>query len=125
MPNHDASRRMATVFARRTQLAGLLLLGCVSLAMAADKVAELNDDFLEYLGSLEGDDESWLDFTAATTRGEPVTKPQVAAAQDSIKQSKGAARASSSSASSLASQPATHAAGVNTSATPKSGKADK
>jgi hypothetical protein len=50
---------------KRAQLVGLLVLGCVSLAMAADKAAELSDEFLEYLGSLEGNEDSWQDFAAA------------------------------------------------------------
>lgn len=54
----------AASLTKRAQLAGWMLLGCVSLAWTADKVAELSDDFLEYLGSLEGSDDTWMDFTA-------------------------------------------------------------
>jgi hypothetical protein len=56
------ARESRAVFVKRAQLAGLMLLGCVSLAAAADKVTELSDDFLEYLGSMEGSDDNWTDF---------------------------------------------------------------
>jgi len=101
--------------AKRTQLAGLLLLGCMSMAMAADKLGELSDDFLEYLGSLEGDDESWLDFTA-----EAVTSREPAAKQDAKVPSK--AGSSSSSAATTAGNPASS---TNTNAASKqTGKAE-
>jgi len=107
--------RNSASFFRRTQLASLMLLGCVSLVWAADKAAELSDDFLEYLGSLEGNDETWMDFAAdaATHDSTPDSakaKPQLAA-----KDSKTVVNASSSSA-----------AGVTTKAASTStGKADK
>ncbi len=94
--------------AKRTQLAGLLLLGCMSVVIATDKLAELSDEFLEYLGSMEGDDETWLDFTA-----------ELDAQQNSIKSGKASVGSSSSSAASRASN-------ANTSAVSKTtGKAEQ
>ena len=77
--------------AKRTQLAGLLVLGCVSAALAAEKLAELSDDFLEYLGSMEGDDETWMDFAGSTS--------QSATSQPATGSSKPMAAASSSASS--------------------------
>ncbi len=77
MPATNALRVARTTLTQRAQLASLLVLGCVSLVWAADKVAALSDDFLEYLGSLEGDDDSWMDFTVETTAAaKPVTAPE-------------------------------------------------
>jgi len=56
------TREQRAMFARRAQLASLMLLGCVSLAFGADKVIEPSDEFLEYLGSMEGSDDNWTDF---------------------------------------------------------------
>lgn len=108
--SRDELRGMAAVMVRRAQLASLLLLGCVSVVVAADKVAEVSDEFLEYLGSLEGDEESWMDFAESA-------KPQTKAGSDSK-----VASASSSSASSTKSMP--HAAS-NTSAASQTGKVEK
>jgi hypothetical protein len=75
---YEQPARKSSVFARRAQLAGLMLLGCVSLAAAADKMAELSDDFLEYLGSMEGGDENWTDFATtnvATEAGHGSAQP--------------------------------------------------
>lgn len=98
--------------AKRTQLAGLLLLGCMSVVIATDKLAELSDEFLEYLGSMEGDDETWLDFTAELDA-------QPHSTQNSLKSGKASVGSSSSSAASRASS-------VNTSAVSKTtGKAEQ
>lgn len=113
--SRDELRGMAAVMVRRAQLASLLLLGCVSVVIAADKVAELSDDFLEYLGSLEGDEESWMDFAESA-------KPQTQV-DSKLATSKVTSSASSSSASSRQSQPA-HAAS-NTSAASQAGKVEK
>ena len=78
------ARESRAVFARRAQLAGLMLLGCVSLAAAADKVAELSDDFLEYLGSMEGGEENWTDFTKdGLAQDSAHVSPTPAASKDS------------------------------------------
>ena len=107
---------------KRTQLAGLVLLGCMSLAIAAEKLAELSDDFLEYLGSMEGDDETWLDFAAETVVSRD-TDTQQNSTQNSIKASKANVGSSSSSAASPPANPATRA---NTSAVSKTtGKAEQ
>lgn len=95
---HVAYHRSAALFARRAQLASLMLLGCVSLVCAADKVAELSDDFLEYLGSLEGSDETWMDFADATTAG---VAGDSAKSGSTAKDSKTVVNASSSSAASV------------------------
>lgn len=104
------ARDRAASFARRAQLASLMLLGCVSLACAADKAAELSDDFLEYLGSLEGGEDSWVDFAEASSDAthDPAKPASVA------KDSKTVISAGSSSAAS-----------VTTKAALTSGKADK
>lgn len=115
---HAASRQVPSSLAtgslvKRAQLASLLLLGCISLAVAADKAAQLSDDFLEYLGNLEGDDDNWMDFSAdAAANSESVTKPQAAAKPDS----KPVRAASSSSASSQALHSPARAASANSSA---------
>ncbi|MGC3981559.1 MAG: hypothetical protein QM808_09885 [Steroidobacteraceae bacterium] len=79
-------------FGQRTQLAGLLLLGCVSLALAADKAAqkaaEVSDDFLEYLGSLEGDDDSWQDFTVEAVATRDTTKSASSVTPDAKSETK-------------------------------------
>ncbi|MGE0114643.1 MAG: hypothetical protein AB7T07_07135 [Steroidobacteraceae bacterium] len=118
--NNALPRTTQAVIARRAQLMGLLLLGCTSLALAADKVAELSDDFLEYLGSLEGADESWLDFTAAAVAArESAARPDTVVHTDT----RTAASASSSSAASLNAQAT---ADVKTNATSRAtGEADK
>ena len=114
MPVMNATRRHVTGIARHAQLAGLLLLGCASLALAADKVAELSDEFLEYLGSLESDDESWMDFTAEANGHGNTSSASSAASVAAL--SAAAARAASSSSS----------ASANTNATSRvTGKADK
>jgi hypothetical protein len=118
--SRDVPRGMAAGMARRVQLASVLLLGCVSLALAAEKVAELSDDFLEYLGSLEGDDENWTDFAAESAVASEPAKPSASAGRDS----KPVASASSSSASSQT-QPMPHAANANTSAASQTGKVEK
>jgi hypothetical protein len=114
MPVTRASRRHVTGIARHAQLAGLLLLGCASLAVAADKVAQLSDEFLEYLGSLESDDENWMDFTAqANDHG---NASSASAAAGVAAPSAAATRTASSSSSSSA----------NTNAASRvTGKADK
>jgi hypothetical protein len=98
---HVAREQRSAVFARRAQLASLMLLGCVSLALAADKVAELSDDFLEYLGSMEGSDENWMDFA-----NDGLAQPAVAS-----KDSKTVVHASSSSAGSVTTNAASTATG--------------
>ena len=103
------ARESRAVFAKRAQLAGLMLLGCVSLAVAADKVAELNDDFLEYLGSMEGNDENWTDFAtthAAIEAGHDSAQPAV-----KIKDSATAVNASSSSAANATTKAASSTTG--------------
>lgn len=122
--------RGSAAMARRIQLASLLLLGCVSLALAADKVAELSDDFLEYLGSLEGNDESWMDF--AESAGKEPARPQAQAdnkgkVNDKPGDSKVVASASSSASSpaSAGAQSMPHAASMNTSAASKTGKVER
>lgn len=89
---------------------GLLLLGCMSMAVAADKAAELSDEFLEYLGSLEGDAESWMDFTA-----------------DAMAQRKAATQASAASSSAASAASASSKRSSDSSAALKTdaGKADK
>jgi hypothetical protein len=120
--SHDLRGIAAMV--RRAQLASLLLLGCVSLALAADKAAEqlqqLGDDFLEYLGSLEGDDESWMDFVAEAA-GNEAAKPQA----QLVSSKTSSASSSASSATSSATPPREHAASVNTSAVSTTGKVEK
>lgn len=108
---HVAHERVAASFARRAQLASLMLLGCVSLVCAADKAAELSDDFLEYLGSLEGSEDTWADFAEAPTdAAHDWAKSEIAA-----KDSKTVIKAGSSSSASVT----TKAAFTTT------GKADK
>ncbi len=43
--------------------AGVVLLGVASLVWA-DKATEMSADFLEYLGSLEDDEDNWTDFAS-------------------------------------------------------------
>ncbi len=122
--SRDDLRSRGAMMARRAQLASVLLLGCMSLAVAADKAAqqlrELSDDFLEYLGSLESDEDNWMDFASAA--GSESAKQQVS--QQARPDSKPVASVSSSSASSQ-SQPLPHAASVNTSAESQTGKVEK
>lgn len=87
------AHRHGSRIVRRAQWAGVFLLGCASLAVAADKVAELSDEFLEYLGSLEGDDESWLDFASTAAPRDPPAKP--VSAQAAASSSSAASRSSS------------------------------
>lgn len=115
---HVAPECRAASFARRAQLASLMLLGCVSLACAADKVAPklieaVSDDFLEYLGSLEGNDDTWMDFAADAATADPTRDP--AKSESAAKDRKTVANDGSSSAASLT----TKAASTTT------GKADK
>jgi hypothetical protein len=107
---HVAREQRTAVFAKRAQLASLMLLGCVSLALAADKVAELSDDFLEYLGSMEGGDENWTDF--ATDGGKARDSAQhIATPKDSKTAGNTAMSASSSSAASVTTKAASTATG--------------
>jgi len=46
---------------RKASLIAGLLAGFASLAFA-EKAAELNDDFIEYLGQMEDNDDNWSDF---------------------------------------------------------------
>ena len=74
--------------AYRITLASVLLLGC-AIAMAADKAAELSEEFLEYLASMESDDESWTEFATAAP-----TPPPVVAASSSSSSSRASAASS-------------------------------
>ncbi len=61
---HDAS---LSVKPDLTRTGKIRLLACLLFAFAsivlAEKATEVNDDFLEYLGSMENDDDNWSDFT--------------------------------------------------------------
>ena len=72
----------------------LLVLG-VTTCVYAQQLAELSDEFLEYLGSLEGDEEDWMDFVAVAAAS--------SSASSSSSASKTMAKASSSSGSSATS----------------------
>ena len=96
--------------AKRTQLAGLLVLGCVSAALAAEKLAELSDDFLEYLGSMEGDDETWMDFAGSTSQS-ATSQPATPAATGSSKPMAAASSSASSRAVATNTNAASHATG--------------
>lgn len=120
MASNKASVRAAhAIMARRARMVGLSLLGCISLVLAADSTAGLSDDFLEYLGSLEGDDENWQDFTAETVASRaPVTRPGTTAPPPQTSPT-------ASASSSAANPDARTSIGVNTHAASKTGKADK
>lgn len=122
MPRNEAHGTAATI--RCAQLASVLLLGCVSLAIAADKTAqqlkEVSDEFLEYLGSLEGNDESWMDFAVDPAVMKEPAKPQAQSNTGKLSDSKVASASSSSSSRTL---PQT--ASVNTSAASQTGKVEK
>jgi hypothetical protein len=114
MPVTHAARRHVTGIARHAQLAGLLLLGCASLAVAADRVAALSDEFLEYLGSLESDDENWMDFTAEAN------------GHGNASSTSSAASVAAPSAASVRAASSSSSASANTNATSRvTGKADK
>ncbi len=105
LPNHIPP---ACSVARRLQLASFMLLGCLSVAWAANKVAELNDEFLEYLGTLEGDADNWTDFTsdavaARSTDDGKVSQSSSSAAKPAVVPVTKNAQASSASASSMTS----------------------
>jgi len=89
--------RAASVPVRHAQWAGVLLLGVASLVWA-DKVAEVGADFLEYLGSMESDEDNWTDFTN-----------EALAARNDAGNNASSAAASSASSSSMA-KPATRPA---------------
>lgn len=44
------------------------LLGTVTVACAAEELAPLDEDFLEYLGAFEADDADWVVLAAAAQR---------------------------------------------------------
>ncbi len=121
MPRDDL-RAVAAMMVRRAQLASLLLLGCVSAAIAADKAAELSDEFLEYLGSFEGEDESWMDLVAASAASSESAKPQAQASKTGS-DAKVVANASSSASSQGQAKPQT--ASVTPGAVPTTGKVEK
>ena len=54
------------------QLMMVLLLLMQAGLVYADKLSEVSEDFLEYLGNLEGTDDNWTDF--ATKAVAPVVK---------------------------------------------------
>ena len=61
---------------RRVRAVAVLLLACAAPALAAEKLAPLDADFLEYLASFGSDEESWVLF--ADEEPEPATQPPVA-----------------------------------------------
>lgn len=77
--------RAAATSSKRAQFAGVLMLGMATLAWA-DKVQEASADFLEYLGSLEDEDDNWTDFTA-----EALAARQAHAASSSVSNSSSSA----------------------------------
>jgi hypothetical protein len=111
MPVTRESR--AAVFARHAQLVGLMVLGYASLAFAeraGDQIAELSDDFLEYLGSMEGGEENWTDFMSdGVGSNHDVVKP--AASPVLKKDNKPAVSSSSSSTASAMSRAASTSTG--------------
>lgn len=58
---------------RRSHAVAVLLLACAAPALAAEKLAPLDADFLEYLASFGGDEENWVLF--ADEEPEPATQP--------------------------------------------------
>lgn len=56
---------------RRLHAVSWLLLACVSPALAAEKLAPLDAEFLEYLASFGSDEENWVLFADE----EPAPKP--------------------------------------------------
>lgn len=56
---------------RRVHLVSLLLLACAAPALAAEKLAPLDAEFLEYLASFGSDEENWVLFADE----EPATQP--------------------------------------------------
>lgn len=58
---------------RRSHAVAVLLLACAAPALAAEKLAPLDADFLEYLASFGGDEENWVLF--ADEEPEPATHP--------------------------------------------------
>lgn len=116
-------RRASLSNLKRAQLAGLMLLSCMSIAWAADKAAELSDDFLEYLGSLEGDDDNWTDFSADAALANPtVTAREATDAKIVAKDARTVAPAQDRNAASKARSSAASQSSAQSKAT---GKADK
>ena len=58
----------------RLHAVAVLLLTCAGPAAAAEKLAPLDADFLEYLASFDGDEEDWALFADE----EPAPKPEPA-----------------------------------------------
>ena len=58
---------------RRSHAVAVLLLACAAPALAAEKLAPLDADFLEYLASFGSDEENWVLF--ADEEPEPATQP--------------------------------------------------
>lgn len=86
----------------------LLVLG-VTTCVYAQQLAELSDEFLEYLGSLEGDEEDWMDFAVTAKSGNtPVAQ---APSSQSAALAKASSSSSSSSSSSVMSKAAAQAGG--------------
>lgn len=63
------------------QLMMVLLLLMQAGLVYADKLSEVSEDFLEYLGNLEGTDDNWTDF--ATKAAAPVVRARNSGASSS------------------------------------------
>lgn len=61
---------------RRLHAVTVLLLACAAPALAAEKLAPLDADFLEYLASFGSDEENWVLF--ADEEPEPAAKQPAA-----------------------------------------------
>jgi len=81
-PSDVVLRQMAASKARL--IAGLL--ATVTALAFAEKTAELNDDFIEYLGQMESNDEDWSDFAddVRTKEDEVVTCTSTYSQQSSV-----------------------------------------
>jgi len=60
----DLFMRQPVTLKKAQLVAGLL--GAFSSLAFAEKAADLNDDFMEYLGQMEDNDDNWSDFVDRT-----------------------------------------------------------
>jgi len=92
--------RAAATSSKRAQFAGVFMLGMAALAWA-DKVQEASADFLEYLGSLEDEDDNWTDFTAEAVAARQAHAAPVSSSSSSASSVRAAAAGGKSSSSEM------------------------
>ena len=61
---------------RRSHAVAVLLLACAAPALAAEKLAPLDADFLEYLASFGSDEENWVLFADEEPEPRPSRRDQ-------------------------------------------------